>query len=85
MKPRIFFLSLMLMFSSVAIASPVNINKASAEEIASALNGIGQSRAEAIVVWREHNGGFKNAEDIMQVKGIGKAIYEKNRKDILLK
>jgi len=37
-------------------ASPVNINKADATTIAKSLDGIGQSKADAIVAWRDANG-----------------------------
>ncbi len=74
-----------VLFSSWVFASPVNINKASASEISEALNGVGMSKAEAIVQYREENGSFKSAGDIMQVKGIGESTFEKNKKDILIK
>ncbi|MBB6245944.1 helix-hairpin-helix domain-containing protein [Rhodanobacter sp. A1T4] len=65
-------------------ASPVNINKADASTIAKSLDGIGQSKADAIVAWRDANGPFKSADDLAQVKGIGKATLERNRASILL-
>ena len=74
-----------LFFSTLSIASPVNINTAPASEIAQALNGVGQSKAEAIVQFRIQNGNFKEAADIVQVKGIGNGTYEKNKADILVK
>jgi competence protein ComEA len=74
-----------LIFSSSLIAAPVNINKASADEIAAALSGVGPSKAEAIVAYRKQNGTFKKASDIVQVKGIGNAIYESNKADIKVK
>jgi competence protein ComEA len=74
-----------LFFSGNLFAAPININKASAGEIAAALTGVGQNKAEAIVAYRSQKGDFKKASDIVQVKGIGNAIFEKNKKDILLK
>ena len=71
--------------SSFAFAAPVNINTAPASEIARALSGVGQSKAEAIVNFRNKHGKFKKADDIVQVKGIGNATYEKNKADILVK
>jgi competence protein ComEA len=65
-------------------ASPVNINKADASTIAKSLDGVGQSKADAIVAWRDANGPFKSADDLAQVKGIGKATLERNRASILL-
>ena len=41
------------------------------------LNGIGESKAENIIKYREENGGFKTIEDIKNVSGIGEAAYEK--------
>lgn len=63
-------------------ATPVNINKADASTIAKSLDGIGQSRAKAIVAWREAHGPFKKVEDLGQIKGIGKSTLERNREAI---
>ena len=41
------------------------------------LPGIGESKALLIIEYRNQNGSFKKIEDIMNVKGIGKALYEK--------
>ncbi len=65
-------------------ATPVNINQADAATIAKSLDGIGPSKAAAIVAWREAHGPFKKADDLKQVKGIGKATIERNRSAILL-
>ncbi|MFC5526561.1 ComEA family DNA-binding protein [Rhodanobacter ginsengisoli] len=65
-------------------ATPVNVNQADATTIAKSLDGIGQSRAEAIVAWRDAHGPFKKADDLHHVKGIGKATIERNRSAILL-
>ena len=54
----------------------VNINTADKERLMT-LPGIGQSRAEAIIAWREQNGSFQTPEEIMQVSGIKEAAYEK--------
>ena len=53
----------------------INLNTASAEELA-ALPGIGQTRAADIVRYREENGPFRVAADVMQVRGIGEGVYE---------
>jgi competence protein ComEA len=63
-------------------AGPVDINKADAATIAKELNGIGLSRAEAIVAYREKNGSFKSADDLRKVKGIGAKTLERNRANI---
>lgn len=59
-------------------AEAVDINKASAEEIAE-LDNIGPKKAKEIVEYREKNGAFKSLDDLQGVKGIGKATIEKNR------
>ncbi len=73
-----------LLISSVTSAAPVNINTASAAEIADALNGIGLSKAQAIVDYREAYGLFTRADEIVFVRGIGESTYEKNKGDILV-
>ena len=73
-----------LTLATITSAAPVNINTASAEEIASALNGIGMSKAEAIVEYRQTYGLFTRSDEIMFVRGIGDATYEKNKSDILV-
>ncbi|MCP4767180.1 MAG: helix-hairpin-helix domain-containing protein [Gammaproteobacteria bacterium] len=71
--------------SSIAAAAPVNINTASASQIAEALNGIGLSKAQAIVDYREAYGLFSRADEIVFVRGIGDSTYENNKSDILVK
>ncbi len=71
--------------SSIASAAPVNINTASASQIAEALNGIGLSKAQAIVDYREAYGLFSRADEIVFVRGIGDSTYENNKSDILVK
>ena len=65
-------------------AQPVNVNSASAEEIAESLKGIGLSKAEAIVSYRKDNGQFKHVDELVNVKGIGIRTVDINRKYILL-
>lgn len=62
-------------------ASVVNINTASAEELA-ALEGIGEKTAQNIVEYRDANGPFAAIEDIMNVKGIGEKKFEKIKENI---
>ncbi len=71
--------------SGLLLAEPVNINTASAVEIAESLNGIGEARAAAIVTFREQNGPFMSAEQLLEVKGVGEKIFEKSRADIMVK
>jgi competence protein ComEA len=76
-------LTLALMLPAFA-STPVNINTADAETIAKSLDGIGLSKAKAIVAYREEHGPFKSADDLGQVKGIGPATLQKNHDAILL-
>ncbi|HEY8384960.1 MAG TPA: helix-hairpin-helix domain-containing protein [Porticoccaceae bacterium] len=59
-------------------SAAVNINTASAEEIAAVLTGVGLTKAQAIVAWRESNGAFTRVEQLLEVKGIGQATLDKN-------
>lgn len=72
-------LSLLLSASAFAAGAMVDINRASAAEIAEALHGVGLAKAEAIVAWREQNGPFQSVEQLAEVKGIGLKTVEKNR------
>ncbi len=62
---------------------PVDINTASAEVIAENLTGVGLSRAQAIIEYRETHGAFRTLSDVESVKGIGAATIEKNKERIL--
>jgi competence protein ComEA len=63
---------------------PVNVNSAGAEEIAEALKGVGMTKAEAIVSYRNENGQFKHVDELVNVKGIGIRTVDINREYILL-
>lgn len=66
---------------SVSTGRKVNLNKAGAEELMT-LTGIGKSRAEAIIQYRQEVGPFRSIEDIMNVSGIKESAFEKIRDDI---
>lgn len=66
----------------LALAGPVDINTADAATIARELNGIGDSRARAIVEFREKNGRFASPEDVLKVSGIGPQVFKLNRDNI---
>lgn len=59
----------------------VNLNTASSEELTT-LSGIGSTRAEAILAYREEHGSFSSIEDIKNVSGIGDGIFEKIKDSI---
>jgi len=70
-------LSLVLAAGAMA-ADKVDINTATAAELAATLNGVGDSKAQAIVAYRTENGPFKSAEQLAEVRGIGLKTVEKN-------
>ena len=72
----------MLLISPLAFAGQVDINTADAETISAELNGIGLSKAKAIVDYRKKHGPFRSVADVTLVKGIGERTLERNRKDI---
>jgi len=83
------FLTLILLFSSGVMSAQtsavkVNINTASAEQIATAMTGIGVSKAKAIVKYRKTNGKFKSVQDLENVDGIGAKTVAKNKDKIAL-
>ena len=54
----------------------VNINQASKEELMT-LPGIGESKADKIIAYREENGRFSTPEGIMEISGIKDGLYNK--------
>lgn len=79
-----FALAVASLMSAAALAGPVNVNTADAETIAAELQGVGLSRAKAIVEYREANGPFKSADELIEVSGIGERTLEMNRSNILV-
>ncbi|PWB35997.1 competence protein ComEA [Pseudomonas sp. SDI] len=57
----------------------IDINNADATTLQRELSGIGKAKSEAIVAYREANGNFASVDELLEVKGIGKAILERNR------
>lgn len=66
---------------SVNAGDKINLNTAS-EESLTTLKGIGTSKAQAIITYREEHGGFRNTEEIMNISGIGEHTYEKIKEQI---
>ncbi len=54
----------------------VDLNRAGKEELMT-LPGIGETKAEAILQYRKEHGPFQTIEELMQVSGIGEALFEK--------
>jgi len=89
MKLNTFFCNIagalaVVLSSSVFAGYSINVNSATGAELADALDGIGQTRGQAIVDFRETYGDFKSVEALTQVKGIGLKTVERNRSYIML-
>ncbi|WP_298448714.1 ComEA family DNA-binding protein [Marinobacter sediminicola] len=89
MKHTSFFATLVLLFSlatgfAYAEQPIININSADVATLAN-LDGIGASKAEAIVAYRDANGPFKTPEELSNVKGIGARTVEKNAERLTVK
>ena len=64
--------------------NPVNINNASAHQIAAALKGVGLKTTRAIVAYRKANSPLKTADSLMSVKGVCRRTLVKNEGVIAL-
>ena len=64
-------------------SSVININTATKEEI-STLSGIGDAKAEDIIKYREEHNGFKDINELKDIKGIGDAIFDKIKENITI-
>lgn len=65
--------------TKVEQSTKVNLDTADAETLRRDLFGIGAAKAQAIIAYRESNGPFTAVDELLEVKGIGKALLEKNR------
>ena len=59
----------------------ININTATIDELKK-INGVGDSKANSIIKYRETNGGFSSIEDLKNVDGIGEKMFEKMKDSI---
>lgn len=69
--------------TTASTVAPININTADAQEL-TALNGVGEAKAEAIIAWREENGPFEKVDQLLEVNGIGEATLSDIRKRVVL-
>jgi len=76
------FISFVFLCASALYAEPVNINNATEDELADNLTGVGPKKAMAIIKYRDENGPFFAAEELVNVKGIGPKTLEKNLENI---
>jgi competence protein ComEA len=77
-------LSALLATAAHAGGERVNINTADAATLDRVLDGVGPSKAEAIIAYRKANGPFRSIDQLASVKGIGLATVERNRDRILV-
>ena len=93
--PRLAMIAVLLAFSAAGLAveaqpdntqqvQMLDINSADAAAIAAALDGVGLTKAQEIVAYREMFGSFHSVEELADVKGIGVATVEKNRQRIIV-
>ncbi|WP_207263569.1 helix-hairpin-helix domain-containing protein [Pseudomonas sp. GW101-3H06] len=68
--------------SPKAQSGKVDLNGADAPTLQRELSGIGEAKAKAIVAYRETNGPFASVDELLEVKGIGKAILDRNREKL---
>ena len=69
---------LLVLSPPIALAEqPVNINLASAEVLAEALDGVGLAKAYRIIEYREAHGPFEHVDELAAVQGIGEATLRK--------
>lgn len=57
-----------------SVKYPINLNTCTAQELMM-INEIGEARANAIIAYREHLGGYTSVEQLKNISGIGDAIY----------
>jgi competence protein ComEA len=68
--------------SSQSHSAKIDLNAADASTLQRELAGIGEAKANAIVAYRETNGPFSSVDELLEVKGIGKAILDRNREKL---
>lgn len=78
-------LAVLLILPSLLFAGEViNINTADKETLMS-ITGIGESRADAIIAYRDQHGPFKSVDQLTEIKGVGQTLVEKNRDSLVVK
>jgi competence protein ComEA len=78
-------LAICLLIPTLLFAETININTADKETLMSAIKGVGEKRAEAIIAYREEHGPFKSIEELTDVRGVGPSIVESNMDNLSLK
>jgi competence protein ComEA len=81
-KPEAGNAPLVMEISPKAQSEKVDLNQADASTLQRELAGVGEAKAQAIVAYRDINGPFSSVDELLEVKGIGKAILDKNREKL---
>ncbi|MCO7628139.1 helix-hairpin-helix domain-containing protein [Pseudomonas fluorescens] len=63
----------------------IDLNAADAGTLQRELTGVGKSKAQAIVAYRDINGPFSSVDELLEVKGVGKTILETNKEKLQVK
>ena len=82
MKPEVNTPPVGLEVSAKEQSGKIDLNTADAVVLQRELSGVGEAKAKAIVAYRESNGPFASVDELLEVKGIGKAILDKNREKL---
>ena len=70
--------------SSVNIqGDKISLNQANLQQL-QMLSGVGEKKAQAIMEYRQKHGGFKTIDELMNIKGIGPKLLEKNKSKLML-
>ena len=67
--------------SGESLSDKININTAAKEELMT-LSGIGASKAESILKYRQEHGNFQSIEDLKKIEGIKDGVFNKIKDDI---
>jgi competence protein ComEA len=68
--------------AAISQSTKIDLNDADAATLQKELSGVGEAKAKAIVTYRETNGPFASVDELLEVKGIGKAILDRNREKL---
>jgi len=81
---RILALLILISTPGLAAAGMINLNSADAKSLSNTLDGIGLTKARAIVAYRNQHGNFSSLDQLLRVKGVGKKTLERNKDKITL-
>ncbi len=78
---KLLFTTLLFVSFQLAAAEMININTADAEAL-TAIQGVGEKRAEAIIDYRDKNGPFSSVDELANVDGVGQVTIDNNRDNL---